>query len=254
MTMASPTAWFARESLSPDLVRLWEPFVHSFFQANIFHLRGRDADLVLDFGMGLSCLRDALDLTPGKPVLAVASHGHVDHVGSFHEFDQRYGHAAEQDAFAQMQDEDTLASLFLGMENAVTHPPAADWHAAGYRLATAPLTVLLAEGDMVDLGDIRLRVLHLPGHSPGSIGLMDEQNGLFFSGDAIYRGGLVDDIPGADKRVYRKTMERLARLDIAVAHGGHGASMDRTGMQAIARDYLRNNEDDGPLDTKGKGP
>ncbi|MGJ4854179.1 MBL fold metallo-hydrolase [Labrys sp. La1] len=239
MTVVPPTAWFARESLTPDLTRLWEPCVHAFFQANIFHLRGRDADLVLDFGMGLSSLRGALELTEGKPVLAVASHGHVDHVGSFHEFEQRFGHVAEQAAFAEMRDDDTLASLFRDMDGAVTRPPVPSWQAADYRLDPTPLTACLAEGDTIDLGNVRLRVLHLPGHSPGSIGLLDEQGGLFFSGDAIYRGGLVDDVPGADKIVYRRTMERLARLDIAVAHGGHGDSMDRAAMQAIALDYLR---------------
>lgn len=239
MTVVPPTAWFARERLTPDLTRLWEPFVHAFFQANIFHLRGRDADLVLDFGMGLSSLRGALELTDGKPVLAVASHGHVDHVGSFHEFEQRFGHVAEQAAFAEMHDGDTLASLFRNMDGAVTHPPISTWQAAGYRLAPAPLTSLMAEGDIIDLGNIRLRVLHLPGHSPGSIGLLDEQGGQFFSGDAIYRGGLVDDVPGADRKTYRRTMERLAQLDIAVAHGGHGTSMDCAAMQTIARDYLQ---------------
>lgn len=245
MTVALPTDWFAREHLTPDLTRLWEPFVHSFFQANIFHLRGRDADLVLDFGMGLSSLRGALELTEGKPVLAVASHGHVDHVGSFHEFELRYGHIAEQATFTEMRDRDTLASLFRDIDKAVTRPPAPAWRTADYRLSPAPLTTLLTEGDSLDLGNARLRVLHLPGHSPGSIGLLDERDGLFFSGDAIYRGGLVDDVPGADRAVYRRTMERLARLEVAVAHGGHGASMDRDAMQAIARGYLQDGDGKG---------
>ncbi len=222
MTMAPSDSWFARERLTPDLTRLWEPLVHSFFQANIFHLRGRDADLVLDFGMGLASLRGALELTQG----------------SFHEFEHRFGHAAEQAAFAEMHDTDTLASLFRDIDGAVACPPAPAWRAADYRLAAAPLTTFLAEGDSIDLGNVQFRVLHLPGHSPGSIGLLDEHGGLFFSGDAIYRGDLVDDVPGADKVVYRRTMERLARLDIATAHGGHGASMDRAAMQAIARNYL----------------
>lgn len=242
MTVALSDTWFAKEHLAPDLTRLWEPFVHSFFQANIFHLRGRDADLVLDFGMGLASLRDALDLTPGKPVLAVASHGHVDHVGSFHEFERRFGHAAEQAAFAEMRDGETLAALFRDIDEAVTQLPTPAWRAADFSLTPAPLTTLLTEGDSLDLGNARLHVLHLPGHSPGSIGLLDEHDGLFFSGDAIYRGGLVDDVPGADRTVYRQTMERLARLDVAVAHGGHGASMDRATMQAIARGYLRDGD------------
>ena len=73
----------------------------------------------------------------------------------------------------------------------------------------APLTMLLGEGDLVDLGDRRFRVLHLPGHSPDSIGLLDERDGLFFSGDAIYDDTLIDDLPDSDR-------DRLSRH-----HGPH---------------------------------
>jgi glyoxylase-like metal-dependent hydrolase (beta-lactamase superfamily II) len=90
----------------------------------------------------------------------------------------------------------------------------------------------------VDTGDRRFSVLHLPGHSPGSIALLDEANGEFFAGDAIYQGGLVDDIPGADVAVYMETMRRLSGLDVGIVHAGHGPSIGGATMRAIALGYI----------------
>ena len=50
----------------------------------------------------------------------------------------------------------------------------------------------IGEGDVIDLGDRAFEVLHLPGHSPGSIGLWDPAAGTLFSGDAIYDGPLLE--------------------------------------------------------------
>ncbi|PJR09680.1 hypothetical protein [Sinorhizobium meliloti] len=54
--MTAPSNWFEREAISPKIYRVWEPHVHPFFRANIFHIVGRDADLVIDFGMGIHSL------------------------------------------------------------------------------------------------------------------------------------------------------------------------------------------------------
>jgi glyoxylase-like metal-dependent hydrolase (beta-lactamase superfamily II) len=238
MTGPHHPAWFGQQAVAPGIRRLWEPHVHSFFRANIWHVAGRDADLVVDAGMGLRPLRPTLGLAGGKPVLAVATHIHIDHVGSLHEFEHRIGHRAEADGFAGMDDRDTLAPLFRSLADAVARPPSDMWTPSEYRVPAAPLTRIVEEGDTIDLGDRRLAVLHLPGHSPGSIGLLDEQNGVLFSGDAIYAGRLVDDLPGSDRAAYRWTMTRLLQLDVHAVHGGHGDSLDRDGMRAIARDYL----------------
>lgn len=233
-----PKDWFSRVRLAEGLDMFTEPYVHPYMRANIYHLRGSDRDLVVDTGMGLADLTAALDLTPGKPVLAFATHIHLDHVGSLHSFAERAGPAVSGDSFATMPDCLTYADWFRTMEDPVEHPPAAGWKAAAYRLEPAPLTLRLGEGDVVDLGDRRLRVLHLPGHSPDSIALLDEADGLFFSGDAIYDDQLIDDLADSDRAAYRRTMERLIDLPIRIGFGGHGPAFDGARMRRIARDYL----------------
>jgi glyoxylase-like metal-dependent hydrolase (beta-lactamase superfamily II) len=229
--------WFLTEPLAPGILRITEPHVHSFFRANLYRISGRDFDVQFDFGVGV---RDLTAVSPsaGKPVMAVASHAHVDHVGSFHRYARRAGHPFEAAIFETMDDEGTLVSMFRDITDPFNQMPYPGWTPAEHLLTPAPLTDLLVEGDLVDLGDRQFTVLHLPGHSPGSIALLDETNGDFFSGDAIYDEGLVDDIPGADVETYLRTMRRLAELDVRRVYAGHGEVMDQAQMRQVARDYI----------------
>ena len=65
-----------------------------------------------------------------------------------------------------------------------------------------------------------------------------QRTGEFFSGDAIYEGGLVDDLPGCDIEAYKVTMTRLSELDVDIVHGGHGAMFGKGRLHEIAGHYL----------------
>ncbi len=108
-----------------------------------------------------------------------------------------------------------------------------------YSLQGAPATGLLEEGDTVDLGDRQFAVLHVPGHSPGSIALFEEETGILFAGDAIYDGPLIHDGPGMSVEDYVKTMLKLQALDVSVVHGGHDPSFGRKRLDEIVERYLR---------------
>src|ERR671931_1879723 len=79
--------WFEIKKISDDITLLWEPHVIPLMRCNIWHVRGRDCDLLIDTGMGISSLRAATAHLIEKPVIAVATHTHADHVGSHYEFD-----------------------------------------------------------------------------------------------------------------------------------------------------------------------
>ena len=102
----------------------------------------------------------------------------------------------------------------------------------------APATRLIAEGDVIDLGDRHFEVLHLPGHSPGSIGLWEEKTGIFFSGDAIYDGQLIDDCYHSNLNDYIRTMRRVRDLPATVVHGGNFPSFGRERLRELAQSFL----------------
>ncbi len=212
--------------------------VHRFFRANLWHVRGRDLDLLIDTGMGLASLRAALGPSTGRPLLAVATHVHCDHAGGLHEFPERAIHEAEAAALAAPRDADTAAHLFRAEPQAVGATPHAGFDASAYAVRPAPATRLLRDGDRIDLGDRVFTVLHLPGHSPGSIALLDERAGVLFSGDVVYDGLLVDDLPHASPADYRRSMARLRDLPVRVVHAGHRASFGRARLVQLVDRYL----------------
>ena len=81
--------------IADGVTHITEPHVHPLLRCNVWHVRGRDRDLVVDTSLGLRPLRHLVEDELGHELLAVATHVHGDHVGGMHEFDARAIHAAE---------------------------------------------------------------------------------------------------------------------------------------------------------------
>jgi len=95
------------------------------------------------------------------------------------------------------------------------------------------------DGDTVDLGDRSLTVLHLPGHTPGSIALFDPADGTLFSGDVVYDDDvLLDSLTGSDPAQYACSLRRLRELPVTVTHAGHDASFGRDRLHHLIDTYL----------------
>jgi len=238
----APGDWFARRRVDDRTWHLWEQHVRPFLRCNVWFVRGRDRSLLVDSGLGVVSLSHAAaDLFEGHALAAVATHHHFDHVGSFHEFDDRYAHPSAAPFLASSD----------GMPGALRrsgYPPAV-WqyfHDAGYVLDDELLTALprdgfdvdayavepcpanhaLVEGDVIDLGDIALEVLDVPGHSPGHvIFLMRTTPHTVFDGDVLFRGSIGRyDFPGSNgPLLFEGIRTKLFTLPPdTVVYPGHG--------------------------------
>ena len=84
----------------------------------------------------------------------------------------------------------------------------------------------LADGELVEAGEIRLRVVHTPGHTPDHVCLHLEEDGLLFTGDAVLgKGTSVVDPPDGDMAAYIRSLRRLRELEPATIHPGHGPNV-----------------------------
>lgn len=254
MTVMLPVArrWFERMRIDDAITLLWEPHVIALMRCNIWHVRGRDRDLVIDTGMGVCSLVDELGEMLDKPVTAVATHGHDDHIGGHHEFADVIAHPLEAPLLqaGALQTLDIVAgwgaevvAMLAGSGYPMDAPYFVDALPAGYvfeqyHQQPALVTRLINEGDIVDIGDRAFEVLHLPGHSPGSIGLWDEASGTLFSGDALYDGPLLDELPESNIGDYCATMRRLMTLPVHAVHAGHDPSFGRERLHELCRAYL----------------
>jgi glyoxylase-like metal-dependent hydrolase (beta-lactamase superfamily II) len=244
MTLPVVTNWFHSEPAGPLVTVLSEPHADELINANIWHVRGRDRDLLVDCGLGIGSLRSALpEAGNGDPVVVV-THAHLDHMGGAHEFG---GCLAHPDEPVTAPPPGSLRGPALAAELGLTETlppllidalPRAGFDLDGYRVRPVPVTRQLRDGDRVDLGDRVFTVLHLPGHSPGSIALLDEHDGTLFSGDVIYEGELLDDIAGADPGRYGASLRRLRELPVRAVCPGHGPAFGRQRLHALIDEYL----------------
>ena len=170
--------------------------------------------------MGVVSLRQQVPLIAERPLLAVASHSHFDHVGAHHEFAERLAHPAEAPLLAAPTRENLLIEPYV-TDDIFTALPPAPYSSTTYAVKAAPITRLIEDGDVVDLGDRSFEVIHTPGHSPGGIALFEEATGILFSGDIVYDGPLVEDLAHSNAEDYVRSMQRLLQLPVRVVHGGH---------------------------------
>ena len=86
----------------------------------------------------------------------------------------------------------------------------------------SPRNILLGDEDLLKFGKATLKVMHTPGHTPGSISMVGEK--LVFTGDTLFAGGIGrTDFPGGSDRDMRLSLEKLLRLpDDYVVYPGHG--------------------------------
>lgn len=229
--------WYETRRLDDGITLIWESHIKPFFRCNIWHVHGRDRDLLVDSGMGVASLRAHVGLVCERPLLAVASHAHFDHIGGHHEFPERAIHVAEAEILAHPSRRNTVAENWVS-DGMFEFPPAPDFRAADYEVRPAPATCLLREGDVVDLGDRHFKVIHLPGHSPGSIALWEKASGILFSGDVVYDGDLLDNAYHSNTEHYIASMEHLREIPVRTVHAGHFGSFGRERLLELIEEYV----------------
>ena len=228
--------WYEVRKLNDGVNLIHEPWIKPFYRCNMWHIQGRDFDLLFDTGLGHFPLRSSISALRERPVICVASHSHFDHIGCHHEFDQRCIHAAEADILADPCNDRTMADRYATDEMFDGIPEG--WAAGAYRIKSAPPTRILNDGEVIDLGDRAFEVVHTPGHSPGGIALWERKTGILLSGDIIYDGPLIDDCYHSDLGDYETSLRRVAKLPAETVHGGHFPSFARRRLGEVIDEYL----------------
>ena len=158
---------------------------------------------IIDPGGGASSISAAIDEMGMVPSAILLTHGHYDHTGAVPELLQKY----------------PGLSVYL-------HPlDAAMMKDKNYLVPDIGPTVAYGEGDRVQVGELTLKVLHTPGHTPGSVTL--ELGEVLFTGDTLFQGSCGrTDFPGGSSQEMLSSLKRLAQLegDRKVLPGHEGSS------------------------------
>jgi hydroxyacylglutathione hydrolase len=165
---------------------------------------GADQAVVIDPGFSARGIRDLLEAAGKRPVAALATHGHADHVG----------------AASDLCGNELPLYIHRDDETALTDP--IGW-GAGYPTA-APgrpaMTRTVRDGDVIDEGGLRLEVIHTPGHTPGSVCFRLDDS--VFSGDLVFAGSIGrSDFPNSSGGAMLASLRRFLELpdELAVLPG-----------------------------------
>ena len=200
--------WFEVYRIRPGVFALYEP--HQFEEVISYLILGTQKAVLFDTGMGISNIKGVAEELTKLPVGVLNSHTHNDHVGDNWRFRDIYGMPTDfTRANAKGSKADAQAELLPG-EICGAPPPGFD--RKSYRTKPFHISHWLHDGDKIDLGDRELQVIATPGHTPDSIALLDERNGLLFTGDTFYPGPIWLFRPETDLDAYVSSIQKLAAL------------------------------------------
>jgi len=231
---------FETQRIRDDLYCITEPLYTWENRANLWLIKGRDADLLIDTGLGVSSLKLYLAELLDKPLKVVASHVHFDHSGGCHEFEQVFIPKTEHQALCSGDQQTIVSAPEIGFvpDSDFEAVPYQGFSACDYQVKTCPQAQALQHGDVIDLGDRAFEVMHLPGHSCASIGLYDAGQQQFFSGDVVSDGQLLDDLEDSVISEYLDSMETLIQLQADEIRPGHYHSFDRRRLSEPVHQYI----------------
>lgn len=151
---------YSDNEISATVIEPGVTVIETYDNTTLYLVEGDSAALIIDTGTRLSALSEKLARFTQLPIKVILTHGHYDHAGNIDFFPEVSMHKSDMSIDTQALKEYKGKLTFV------------------------------EEGDLIDLGNRKLTVMHTPGHTPGSICLIDEENKIAFTGDAFGSGQL----------------------------------------------------------------
>ena len=200
--------WFELYRVAPGVTATYEPY--QWQEVISYLIEGSDQALLFDTGNGIADIAAVARKLTSKPMAVLNSHTHYDHVGGNYAFDRIMGMNTAFTRSRQRGHPNEDIAVEVSPEALCRELPptvSASTHVG------RPFTVtrFIEDGYMIELGGRTLEVLHIPGHTPDSIALLDAENGLLWTGDTFYEGPIWLYAPETDFDAYARSLRKLVR-------------------------------------------
>lgn len=234
--------WFTIEAIDPDTYSISE--YRHWEETHCYLLNGSARSLLIDTGLGICNVYEEVQKLTDKPVTAIATHIHWDHVGGHRYFPDFYAH---KDELNWLNGDfplplETIKEMVLDR----CDPPEC-YNVDAYEFFQGRPKEVLAGGEEIDLGGRRIQVLHTPGHSPGHMCFWETARGYLFTGDLVYKDTLFAYYPSTDPAAYLLSLEKVAVLPVRRVFPAHHTLNIQPEILVRMRDSFRQIQAEGKL-------
>ena len=202
--------WFKVYRVGQNVLAIVEPY--NFEEVISYLIIGKSKALLFDTGIGADSISPLIKQLTNLPILVLNSHTHFDHMGGNYEFknilalNTNYTIKNSKAGWNHdsIKDEVTMRAFCL------QRLPVFD--TAQYHTRPFKILQFVKDGDEVDLGERKLKIICVPGHTMDAIALLDKTNGYIWTGDTFYEGPIFLFAEGTDLLAYEKSIAKLAKM------------------------------------------
>ncbi len=198
--------WFETRQITDRVLAIREP--NHFEDVLSFYVQCGNDKYLIDTGMGLADITTVFPSSEEPHVLL--THTHWDHVGSVSEFQKVavFNHPFETKRLRSGWLPQEMIGFTPENFNQAWSIPTS-FSKDTFSLPGITNFRTLYDGQVLSIGDAMIRVIHTPGHSPGSVCFFDETHGYLFTGDTLYSGPIYLHMPESDADKYFASLEKL---------------------------------------------
>jgi len=212
--------WFKVKKINDKVWRIADGEID-----NIYLIEGKDSALLFDTGLGVANLRDFVKSLTSLPLIIVNSHSHPDHSGSDYQFPKVYAHPNDFDMIRffssnQFRKTGLQAMVRFRIPDSLRFPVTDTL----YPVVLVPIY----DKHIFDLGDRKLEVIEVPGHTLGSICLLDHKDKILYTGDNDNTLVWLHPRDAQPLEVYLQSLKKIASRakEFTTLLPGHGDPID----------------------------
>ena len=203
------TDWFEVYEVDSDVWAIYEPF--QWQEVISYLIIGANTALLFDSGNGIGDIKAIVDQLTDKPIQVLNSHSHFDHIGGNYQFENVLSPSTKFSIANSKGDESQSVKMEASADALCKDLPAGVTE-DNHHIEPYSITAQVSDGDIIDLGDRKLEVLFIPGHTDDSVALLDRDAGLLWTGDSFYEGPIWLFFPETDLAAYEQSLARLVAL------------------------------------------
>lgn len=202
--------WFTIEKIDCDTFTISE-YKH-WEETHCYLLIGEKFAILIDTGLGVADIKKVVEQITTLPILVITTHIHWDHIG---------GHKYFADFAVHEHEVEWISKKFPIPLQVVKRNLTLEscefpigFNIDDYNVFQGIPTLIMKDGDIIDLGNRELKVIHTPGHSPGHCCFYEEEKGYLYSGDLIYKGCLDAFYPTTNPVEFMKSMNKIRSFNV----------------------------------------